>query len=429
MITWIQEKTSTVKPGTKKISPAVLTQALELFPRGVQLNTVGTHCYPGTFVEAVAATNQRERYIVASCGPGERHYTASRSVSNRIRNSHFSQPFIQSLAKIKLPGVDQVPPSPLIVETHDSFMEDALRKVTPGSGAKPTTYTTYLSSKTDTALALVEELILRDNVDVLYNCEAAHRRRRSEWPSLDLTLLNQIRGRFTAPSSALIQKAKQAVNSAAAAGRLQSAVFDLFLILCEREFLDMEIGLADPIDMGYGPPSMETIMEILECFEGPATIDEKELSQEYADLFMAPVRWLAIMIVRSVVDVERLFETIAFTRIIGELIETKFAALRKERGVISFDRDPSVCAGESPPYFGFWLPTNGIRPTDEPASVLWKALNVFNESEKVFKEDFGLSNDQLLTEEQQDEYLLRHPTLEPGLHYSGNWSGGVLNMS
>jgi hypothetical protein len=74
---------------------------------------------------------------------------------------------------VKLPWAEQAPSAPLAVSEHDGFVRDALRRVTPGSGAKPSTYeyTTYLSSEIQATLALVEDLILCDHADVLYNRE------------------------------------------------------------------------------------------------------------------------------------------------------------------------------------------------------------------------------------------------------------------
>jgi hypothetical protein len=43
--------------GTNTLSPQVFAGLIALFPDGVQVNAVGSHCYSGTLVEAVASSN------------------------------------------------------------------------------------------------------------------------------------------------------------------------------------------------------------------------------------------------------------------------------------------------------------------------------------------------------------------------------------
>lgn len=125
VVSWIHEKAATTNPGdtvnilfhahgrsdgavmlgSHALTTTEFTGSLRLFRAGVQVNAVGSHCYSGAFVESIRTDSQSDRYIVAACGPQEKHWSVARSASNGVRNCRFSQPLVQSLARVALPGV------------------------------------------------------------------------------------------------------------------------------------------------------------------------------------------------------------------------------------------------------------------------------------------------------------------------------------
>ncbi|EEQ33428.1 hypothetical protein McanMca71_001415 [Microsporum canis] len=423
--------------GTKRLTTSAVVDLISQFPRGCQVNVVGSHCYSGKLVNAIRASGQIARYAVAACGPEEKHFSATRSVSNRIRNFRFSQPFIQSLARVHLPWLPQQGSPQLTIAQYDNFLREAMRRMTLTSflGRQAETYTSYLSPEIQASVTLLEELVLRDHVDVVFLRETAHRRRRLEWPTLDVRLMQQMRRNMVPPSSSLVRRIQDHIQSAASKcdfdsalmddgpilgrlerrqppyaeilralyyrGRVQSAVWDVFLILCERGFLDLETSLEHPINFYTAPHGFSQVVSLLLCFEGPY---EANLLAPYNFNYSLsfPIHWLAVMISRGCADPARLFETIRYTGMLGPLLDTELHALLSQNdGVVTFNCDPKMRSGYSPPPFGLWLPHGvGNNPSLIP-DIIVKSIAFFNETEALFKELFGLSDEELLLEPQQ----------------------------
>lgn len=206
-------------------------------------------------------------------------------------------------------------------------------------------------------------------------------------------------------------------------GRQQSAVLDLFLILVERRFINAAVSLKAPINFRIPHDDVERVVRILRCFQEVDIIYGRRAEigcSNFSDYFEAPVRWLAIMIVRGCDDAPKLLETIAFSKILGPLMDAELDTLRKG-GKIRFNRDPDACVGTSPAYFGFWLPSGVGNDEASIPDVIYEQLQKFNEVEALCKEYFGLNDDELLLEEQQDKYFRQRPMLEPRVQYSGLW--------
>ena len=136
------------------------------------------------------AANQLHQYAVGACGAQELAYSTLKSVSNRRRNMRFSQPFIQSLAKVKLPGIPQTHAGPITLEQHESCMLAETRKFSQTQG--PQTYQSTFQHLLSASLIFLEELVFRDMTDIVYSSTNSHRRRRTEWPTLDKGLINRL---------------------------------------------------------------------------------------------------------------------------------------------------------------------------------------------------------------------------------------------
>ncbi|KZF21188.1 hypothetical protein L228DRAFT_284252 [Xylona heveae TC161] len=449
-----------IEIGDSLVASESIVRLLSLFKPGVQVNAVGSHCYSGHLVELIAARNELGRYAVAAAGKDEKHYGATRSVSNRVRNFRFSQPFIQSLAKIKLPHLQQNPSGPLTVETHDRYMQDALEASIVGSPRS--TYTSYLSDEKVAALALVEDLLLRDSVDVDFHLELMHRRRRREWPSMDLTVLNQMTIRREHPDPEVRRRAADLVRAEAAdcdfdqpqredgailgelelanpnysmllqalywRSRQQSAIWDLFTVLVERGFLDYRVSLEAPISFDRGTDSVALVEQVLVCFDEVKSLMEKrhEGTNPFCEGLEGAIIWLAVMIARGCADPPKLFDTIEATGMLGKFnMETAelFVTGPRPRTIVC---DRYAMAGTSKSYFGFWLP-HGVGENRNERTLATKiraALNKFNQVESCYKQYFQLSDDELLLEIQQDPYLRSHPNRQPRFKHSGQWVEG-----
>ena len=98
------------------------------------------------------------------------------------------------------------------MESHEDFIRQALRNV--NNGTPPHEIKTVLTNEKEESLILLEELILRDQADVLHDPLSTHRRRRMEWPTLDLVNLRQVQTSDNRISASL---AKREVDEAFAA--------------------------------------------------------------------------------------------------------------------------------------------------------------------------------------------------------------------
>lgn len=452
IVKWMHDKAATAKPGDSvnlffqchgtpsgalclgimQFDKDEFTQILRLFGQDVRVNAVGSHCYSGQLVQAVSADGQLDRYISSACGPNELHYAASRSVSNRHRNMRFSQYFVQSVAKPELLSQEEQPAQQTTVASHDQLMTDAMRNITPTNiGAKPSTYTSYLSPDKVAAFTLLEDLLVRENADVAYNRESNYRRKRTEWPCLDLTLLNRIRRekpkpqhpQVTASIKGMVQAACAACNSYSPyyedgnvfgeleqsepdyeslmkvlywRSRQQVAVWEIFTILCDRHFLDYETSLAEPIDFSTSSDAIGTVFRYLSCFD--FVIREQELSPEPFKNWQstyAPLIWLAIAIARGCAEPEKLFELIQFTGILGCLRWDKLNIFLDGNSSKHFTCEPKAAAGKHFQFYGFWLPHGIGHDWNQFRNRIKECLEEPTKVEELFKRYFELSDSEL----------------------------------
>lgn len=457
--------------GGKYMTSHNLAEILKAVRSGVQVNCIGSHCFSGLLVDHIKATGSMNRYAISACGPKELAWATRRSVSNRCRGFRFAQPFVQSLAKCKLPTVHQSAAGPLTADRFHDFMKDALQRV--GSGSLPAQHVqTYLSSEQETALILLEELVLRDQADVLNDPRSIHRRRRFEWPTLDLPNLRRLQqepgpgGKSPAAQAQVIRVVAEAVsacygptipdhqlpgdggiigqlrrknpdyemllNNLYWRARQQSAVFDLWVILCERGFLKWE-NMETDIDYSNGQGDVGKVYRWLGCFtavhEELRLREDKPFSGFYPTEY--PIMWLAIMIIRGCSnDPHKIIETIHHTGILG-----KFDPALVPQFVHGYGDEPYVwncdpkCHGLRPDmpnwkmeFFGSWLPKDlGPDGTSWPGKIVDKYMSRFWAIEKAYKEYYDAPDNTLVEERHQAEFLARNPERELGLRHSGHW--------
>jgi hypothetical protein len=455
--------------GSKFMDSSVLADLLDRFVSGVQVNCIGSHCYSGILVTKIQALGSLNRYAISACGPGELAYTTRRSVSNRCRGFRFAQPFVQSLAKCKLPAVGQTEAGPLTAEGFHDFMKDALQRVS-SAGAPSQQVQTHLSSQQQTALIHLEELVFRDQADVLNDPRLIHRRRRIEWPSLDLPNLRRIQQGPVqgARSPAALAQVVTIVNGASSAcygpklpelnfpgddhiiselerknpdyemllnnlywrGRQQSAIWDLWIILCQRGFVKWE-NMETDIDYSNGTREVSKVYCWLACF---TAIHEQDLLREHEPFpgfcpTESPVKWLAIMIARGCSDEpHKILETIDYTGILGKYDPELTRVFGRSLCDALWSCDPT-CHGlrEDMPnwkmdFFGSWLP-KGLGPDwpNWPEQIVDKFMSRFWAVEKAYKDFYAVPDDILVEERHQAEFLRRHSEREPRLKHSGHW--------
>ncbi|EZF34493.1 hypothetical protein H109_00223 [Trichophyton interdigitale MR816] len=424
--------------GSKYLETSKVTSLLSQFPTSCQVNVVGRHCYSGRFCNVIKADGQILRHAIADCGLGEAvHFAATRSVSNRIRYLRSSLPFVRSLAHVSFPWLPPKVHLPVPTAEHQTILREAIRRITPSlaQDCQAETYASSLLPEVRASVTLLEELVLRDHVDVMFLKQTVHRRRRSEWPTLDPQLMQQMQREISPPSSSLLRRIQDHIHAAAAEcdfdnalmddgpivgrleypntpydeilralyyrGRAQSAVWDIFLILCERGFLNLEASLEHPVNFYSTPESLCNVLCLLLCFKEPYEV-EACAPNNFNTSLTTPIQWLAVMISRGCAEPQRLLETIHYTQILGPLLESEVnKLLHANNGPISFECDPKMVAGYSPSPFGFWLPSGvGNDPSLIP-DIIIERLAFFNKTEALFKELLRLGDAELLLERQR----------------------------
>ena len=123
------------------------------------------------------------RHVAAACAADEMATAYRRSISNRVRNSRFAQAFCQSLARMKLSGVEQKPVIQL--GDHEKWMKQQIYRSISANYGGTDTDTSYTYTNPSHANQLVEAMISREKVDFMYDPAITTSRRRIEYPSID----------------------------------------------------------------------------------------------------------------------------------------------------------------------------------------------------------------------------------------------------
>ena len=177
---------------------------------------------------------------------------------------------------------------------------------------------------------------------------------------------------------------------------------------------------------------MQDFAELLACFKGVMSGITQKVRCSYGLEFWEPLHWLTIVILRGIEGpIYDILNTIMQSEFLGELDEEKYTEYLQDKAedpkaVTSYTRNPDLCLdkpNKGVPW-GFWLPC-GLQ-TNDP-SVVADAFNDgrkrFNAIEKCFRDWYGLTQEQLLLEEEQVEYFNKYPEREPGYRFSGYYGG------
>jgi hypothetical protein len=486
---WIREKWTTAIPGDVvniiiechgsknglKIGSKMLVRddAVKIcdgFVQGVQVNFITGACHSGIFTDAIRDREQKSRFIAAASSAKSTATAYIRSPSNRTRNSRFSQAFVQSLSRIVLPGVRRV--LHLTIGDHNEFMKrETYRSI---SGLEPVDpeknqYQSYVEP--DDLTQLVEQMVFREKVDVIYDPKITSSRRRLELPTLDPIVLAVFAEGLdiSEPKHPEPERVKQDVRNIIAEekthcnpdhymntydvsvfddwwyredspwsygdmiqllywrGRIQVAVMDVFHTLVTRGLIS-SVGLSQPIDIADYHKEVQDLAELLCCFTGTATDMKAKVHSAYGLYFDDPLQWLVVLILRGFeAPIHDILDTIMECEFLGELDRELYAKFLQRKAddpmrVTSYTLDPNVCLdkpgrGVS---WGFWLPCR--LQTNDPrvvADAFDAGRKRFNAIEKCFRDWFGLTQEQLLLEEEQAEYFSKYPEREPGYRLSG----------
>ncbi|TQB70591.1 hypothetical protein MPDQ_000310 [Monascus purpureus] len=236
------------------------------------------------------------------------------------------------------------------IKDHEAFMRDQLvRNMTPGGKVVEPQF--YASDDVD-PLTVLDDLIFRDKVDVVYGPRVAARR-RIEWPAMDMDIRQSLDQDFADPNTLILASTMSYTGLVAS------------LLWC-FSFVDRDSDM---------------------IFQGKIA----EQSSEWD----ADVDWLATIIARSGADLPKLFDTIRASGFLGEIIPHSLQMFKEMHPMAGISQNPHDREGKlglnglpepMNDIFGFWLP-HGLSSDDEIyATQLRRCFQRFNAIERVFQE-------------------------------------------
>ncbi|KAL8816400.1 MAG: hypothetical protein Q9191_008339 [Dirinaria sp. TL-2023a] len=287
-----------------------------------------------------------------------------------------------------------------------------------------------------------------DKIDAVYDAAIAANRRRIEYPSLNENLTAAYQrmspDRPTPADPVIREECRQLIETEATKcdgdrplgddfmifeelighdpdhgemlkalywrGRIQTAVLDVFTVLCNRGFLDPNC-LRLPVTYYKVCTPVATLTWLLDCYEGPQKehfLHEPKPFRYHDQEFSGPFVWLATMILRCCADIDKVLETITACGSLGELDTEAFETWKKYTTMKHFEVNPREMAGGNriePAEFGFWLP-HGLLPLgdiddddddEKYASLVRDHIHIFNNRiERVFRDYFNVSHDEMV---------------------------------
>ncbi|OJJ46469.1 hypothetical protein ASPZODRAFT_2129488 [Penicilliopsis zonata CBS 506.65] len=306
-------------------------------------------------------------------------------------------------------------------------------------------------------LSTLEPPIFHDKTDIIYNHRERAQRRRIEWPTVDDTVQAIVRAGDDTPKTPLPATAQAVVDREIALcdtrrglirdlgvydqvylrapkwrgvlrnlywrARRQSAVWDVFCLLVDRGFVHPQC-LVVPVDLQSDSQDTHLVILLL-CRFSYIRQDEDAFLQNkipcQTGSWYDDIEWLATMIVRSGVDLERLFDTIQACGFLGDCSPEELQEFKQEypdARITHNPRDREAQPGLDPAsehVFGFWLP-HGLASDDEDlfGQQLAGCLGRFNDIEKAFRDTEDISPDQLWLEREQIEFFGQREDLLPG---------------
>ncbi len=399
--------------GGTTFTPADLATACSSFAPDVQVNIVIKACYSGAFAKAFKVSNQRNIYIHTSANDDEPSFSATRSISGRVRNSLFVVAFERTL------GLMRDPEEIWTLEKQSSFVNRKLNGPTVPLDERSAPQVVSDSPKT----RLMKDIMYRDYVDVTF-CNAPVRARRVLTPQNDalplhrpVTRLNNITAADFQAASAVISRemglietdypahgdfgvtelwfsreratpqyrAKfivQIVQALAYRFKIQ----EQFLVVVENliwiELLSID-ALYTPMNLSPNgrSQSIRTVLEALQCFSfGQECMDYRPNLP--GNRFEAPARWLATVIVRSCADWTRILNRLSTIQMLGASDSDRIRELRKKNLKFTVNSEESESKEVESPQFGFWLP-HGMKIRDFCETWSTRYLSVKDVYERV----------------------------------------------
>ena len=203
-------------------------------------------------------------------------------------------------------------------------------------------------------------------------------------------------------------------------GRIQSTLLDVFLMLVQRGFLQLD-SLKKPITLRKSSPNCRKVSFLLTTFEALAKEEEYNVYDrgpwplwDIGPTYEA-LDWLATMIVRGCANIDQLFDTILISGYLGGVNKERFERYKTEQIDKEFVCNEDERARQKPATrpnndFVFWLPHGlGNMTEREMGEDIATRINRFNEIERAYKAFYGVPDSLLVTADQQAQYLDRNP--------------------
>ncbi|KAL6718609.1 hypothetical protein ACLMJK_002843 [Lecanora helva] len=322
--------------------------------------------------------------------------------------------------------------------------------MTTGKSLEPSQFAT------DTQMSpthIVMDVTLNKIIDVTYDTAITHRRRRLEWPTSNETCIQDPESY----SSNVSQKAKELADNVIDEefsrcgessfhedqscmdeligvpiakhrsrdtgallhalyyrGRQQSAIWDMWCALLDKGLVSID-GLRYSINFREHTDPVRLLSWLLSCFELPLLEANTRFSAQSGPYklhcweYSQPIRWLATMIIRRCADVQKVFDTIRATNFLGPLnldaLQQYMDGAHPKNFTVNTRERSGPMTREVP--FGFWLPhgLEGKTMSEALGTVYKKNVMRFNRIEMAFKEYFKHSDETVLLEKEQRDFL------------------------
>jgi hypothetical protein len=386
--------------------------ALRRIPRDVQVNVISNACYSALFAQNIAADKQALRWIQVASQPLQKAFAADWSASGRFQNSGFIAGLVRSLAGLG--------------RNNRIDLGTLQNELTAATEANTTPqYRTSQFSYSDSPLTTqVHTLLLRGFADYPFTPQNSAARRRKElnfkmlkrpfpvgaalmdkqdfaasmiaeehdsFGSQVTEMLDDGFEGMTRFDSARKNCAGEILCGMLIRGRLQAAVFNVFMQLCLQGVCSLS-ALEHPIDWNIRAPAGTCRSWIL-CMLGVFNCSRVNWDwvQEKWGIsrggrwveYGAPINWLATMIGRSFTSLDVVFDIIRTTNQLGPIHVDSL-----KRFVEGFQPDgeweADINLNRAEEWYGsgtfaFWLPEN------VDASIIQQG---FDDAARALSKDF-----------------------------------------
>jgi hypothetical protein len=365
--------------------------ALRRIPRDVQVNVISNACYSALFAQNIAADKQALRWIQVASQPLQKAFAADRSTSGRLQNSGFVAGLVRSLASLGRNNRIDL-----------GTLQNELTAATEAH-TKPANRTSQFSYSDSPLTTQVHTLLLRSFADFPFSPQNSAARRRKElnidmlkrpfpvaaalmdkedfaasmiaeehdsFGSQDTEMLEEHFEEMTRNDCARKSAAGDILRGMLIRGRLQAAVFNVFMQLCLQGVCSLS-ALEHPVDWVYRAPEGTCLSWILrmlwvfDCFR----VDWSSVQENWGIRrnrrwfeYGAPINWLATMIGRSFTSLDVVFDIIRTTNQLGSInvdslkqLAEGFQPDKAWEADINLNR-PKEWYGSGT--FAFWLPEN-----------------------------------------------------------------------